>query len=497
MSPTAAVQLVREGLGSFDPSASTSVAGEDHADVNEVFAPRHHTSALDPSTTLVLGARGAGKSFWASVLNQDTTRALADVLYPQLGLANLRTAIGFSGAATDLASRDVIDARVPAGEEDVLGRRLWRAVVARHALEAAGRSLASTRISALIDQFADPEDWQEAMAEADAVLAGRGQRLLVLFDALDALAIEWDRLRRLMDGLMEVAWSLRGYRAIRAKLFVRPDQLDELNLRFVELSKMRAGAARLVWEQTDLFGMMFARLAFHDIERIAAGFRYVLQQEGLPQPPRDRAGLRTWSLAEDREEQERLFVRMAGPYMGADRRKGRTYDWPINHLADGLGEVTPRSFLILVQRAAEKSSSGGPDENRMLAPSGIQEGLRAASRVRIDQLGSEYPWIRRVLQPLAQLRVPNEPSEFYARWDETETIQAARKVAKQANALPPVPEGVVSSGKGAQLRAEVVLAERLVRMGVLTVRDDGRFDMPDLFRIGARLLRKGGVAPKG
>lgn len=37
--------------------------------------------------------------------------------------------------------------------------------------------------------------------------------------------------------------------------------------------------------------------------------------------------------------------------------------------------------------------------------------------------------------------------------------------------------------------------DKAFRMGVLSRRSDGRYDMPDLFRVAARLLRKGGVAP--
>lgn len=36
---------------------------------------------------------------------------------------------------------------------------------------------------------------------------------------------------------------------------------------------------------------------------------------------------------------------------------------------------------------------------------------------------------------------------------------------------------------------------RLVRIGVLVTRADRRYDMPDLFRVAARILKKGGVAP--
>lgn len=490
----AAMQAVRRGLATLDPSASTSLTGEDRARLEEIFAPRHHGNALDPSTTLVLGARGAGKSFWASVLNQDDTRELAAILYPRLGLDRLRVAVGFSGVEGEAVTREVIDAYVPQGEEETAGRRLWRAAVARHALHIRGEGERPLRIRSLMERLADPEDWQDVMADADATLKARGERLLILFDALDALALDWTRLRGLTDSLMAVAWSLRGYSAIRAKLFIRPDQLDELNLRFVELSKLRAGAAHLDWEQADLFGMMFARLAFHEEAEVVQGFLGLLSELSLPAPPAGREGLQDWALSHDRQAQKKLFERMAGLYMGAGPRKGRTYDWPTNHLADGLGEVTPRSFLILMRRAT--SRVGVDDANsRVMTPEGIRDGLRAASRVRIDQLASEYPWIGRVLLPLAGLRVPNTPAQFVKRWRESRTIEAVRRMAEERHFLPPIPEESFGLENRAS-RAEAALAERLVGMGVMSVREDGRYDMPDLFRIGALLLRKGGVAPQ-
>jgi hypothetical protein len=44
--------------------------------------------------------------------------------------------------------------------------------------------------------------------------------------------------------------------------------------------------------------------------------------------------------------------------------------------------------------------------NQAISAEGIRDGLHAASKVRVDQLGIEYPWVKRALLPLAGLRVP-------------------------------------------------------------------------------------------
>lgn len=484
------ISAIREAIARFDPSASTTIVGADKAKLRDVFAPTAHSTALDPATTLVLGARGAGKSFWASVLYNQDTKQLASDLYPRLGLDRLRVQIGFGGVGRAGTSKPVIDELVPLGREKTTADPFWRAVIVGAVLKVIEPDRKHTPAE-MLARFADPQDWADAMAEVDDELTGRGETLLIIFDALDAISEDWGRLSGLIDALMRSVWELRGFNAIRAKLFMRPDQLSELTLRFVELPKLRSGAAKLGWSQADLYGLMFARLAYDEGAKEAFG-RF-LDARALGRPPERQEELRSWKLSSNEAQQEKLFEAMAGNFMGAGPRKGKTFDWPYNHLADGLGDVTPRSFLILMQNAAEQSQSRGAGD-LILLPQTIRDGLREASKVRIDQLNTEYPWIKRVLQPLAGLRVPAEPEVFFDAWIENATVEAAVKIARKENALPPV--SIDRPWKTNLSDKEPDLAERLTKMGVLTSRPDGRYDMPDLFRIGAALLKKGGVTPK-
>ncbi|WP_108260460.1 hypothetical protein [Mangrovicoccus ximenensis] len=484
------ISAIREAIARFDPSASTTIVGADKAKLRDVFAPTAHSKALDPATTLVLGARGAGKSFWASVLYNQDTRQLAADLYPRLELDRLRVEIGFGGVGRAGVPKAVIDELVPQGQEKTTADPFWQAIIAGAALKVTEPDQKHPPTD-MLDRFADPQDWADAMAEVDDELTNRGETLLIVFDALDAISEDWGRLSGLIDALMRSVWELRGFNAIRAKLFMRPDQLSELTLRFVELPKLRSGAAKLGWGQADLYGLMFARLAFD--EEAAEPFGRFLEARGLGKPPEKQEELRTWKLSSNETQQEKTFEAMAGNFMGAGPRKGKTFDWPYNHLADGLGDVTPRSFLILMQNAADRSQSRDAGA-LILLPQTIRDGLREASKVRIEQLNTEYPWIKRVLQPLAGLRVPAEPQVFFDAWTEASTVEAAVKIARKENALPPVP--IASSRKSDLSGREPELADRLTKMGVITSRPDGRYDMPDLFRIGAALLKKGGVTPK-
>ncbi|MBI1208451.1 MAG: hypothetical protein GC191_14340 [Azospirillum sp.] len=477
---------IRRGLASLDASAAHTASGENRPKVNEIFAPEPHAGALDPNVTIVLGARGAGKSFWAGVLGNDETRKAASEAYPHLGLDKAIVRFGFTGLENDgSVSRATIDHQVPNGQERSLGLLLWRCVVLRALQSALIPPVGNQTIGAMMKNYADPEQWEHDCAAADHILSTGGSKIVVVFDALDALAIEWERLRSLIDTLLEVAWATRGFRGFRLKLFLRPDQLRDLGLRFVELPKLLAGATNLRWTGTDLYGMLFARFGLIGEPEFKSAISNLLAEEDIAPQPSPFPRLRNWPLTHDRQVQARVFTRLAGTYMGRGDKKGKTYDWPLNHLADGHGEVTPRSFLTLMIQAARHPSH---PTGQSLSAEGIRHGLREASRVRVDQLALEFPWIRRALAPLARMQVPCHSSGITERWAENKTIEAITRGAAERQYLPPFETGA-SEDPGQKLIGT------LVRIGVLAVRKDGRYDMPDLFRVAARLLKKGGVAP--
>ena len=178
---------------------------------------------------------------------------------------------------------------------------------------------------------------------------------------------------------------------------------------------------------------------------------------------------------------------MAGTYMGSNKRKGGTYDWPYNHLADAKGKVTPRSFIKLFVEAA---NFGQTPTDQVISADGIRHGLREASKVRVDQLGIEYQWVKRALAPLAGLTVPCTLNAISERWTETNTIKLIMEAAANPDTgfLPPFPPR--SEGDRDEL-----LATAMERIGLFSYRADNRIDIPDLFRVAALMLKRGGTTP--
>lgn len=465
-------------------------AGDHRPSVSEVFSPDQHANALDPNTPVVVGSRGTGKSFWAGVLEQDDTRAFAAALYPHLGLEKVRVAAGYTGFNTNGAvSARTIDSLVPEGKEAEAGYLFWMAVILRAARSAVKARTDLEKLATLISKYADSEDLEAELSRLDAVIASRGELLLITFDALDTWSTDWRRSSALTDSLFRVVWSLRSFRSLKAKVFIRPEQLNDESLTFVEMPKLRSGRVQLEWSITDLYGLLFWRLS--ELQRGALkAFR-----ELLPAPhskfDADRIRRRrSWKLLFDRFGQETIVALMAGPYMGKSHKKGKTYEWPYNHLADARGEVTPRSFLKLFSEAAKVVQ---PDSSLLIDPEAMRHGLREASKVRVDQLVVEYKWVKRALAPLAGLRVPCEERQVFERWSKSSTVKVIFDASRNEGGgfLPPFPK---KDRQGD--RNNALLAEAMARIGVFSYRSDGRVDMPDLFRVAARMLKKGGVAPE-
>jgi hypothetical protein len=187
---------------------------------------------------------------------------------------------------------------------------------------------------------------------------------------------------------------------------------------------------------------------------------------------------------EDESKQEAVFTLIVGQYMGTDRRRGKTYAWLHNHLADSFGNVSPRTFLAAIRAAAAKT---GNLDDKVIEPKGLQAGLQVASEQRVAQLREDFFWIRDTLTPLADLAVPCLSASLFERWEEAGTIAEIGKYAKTKRALAPV-EFDSSSGVSAKS-----LLNALLRLGVAEIRPDGRINVPDIYRVAAKLLKRGGV----
>lgn len=454
--------------------------GEHKPSPDEIFAPEQHANALDPYTSIVVGSRGTGKSFWAGVLNDDDNRAVASDFYPHLNLNSIIVADGYSSTA----HQRYLDNLVPSGMESESAYLFWQATIIKAAAEKLKPDALPKKLSSYMKKYSDPEDAEIYLQRLDKLLSKNENILLITFDALDTISRDWHRSTLILDALFEVVWSLRARKYIKAKVFIRPEQLNDESLRFIEMPKLRSSRVQLEWNQVELYGLLFSRLAF---ECKNEDFINLSSKIGYKVPSDDFKRRKFWTLTHDKNAQKKIMNFFCGPYMGTNYKKGGTYDWPYKHLADANGEVTPRSFVKLFVGASRYSDS---THKTVISPEGIRHGLREASKVRVEQLVIEYRWISRALAPLAGLRVPCEMVELFERWKKSNTIKVILEAAnsKDNGFLPPFPNTVRTA------RNEALL-DSMAKIGVVEYRQDGRVDIPDLFRVAALMLKKGGLSP--
>ena len=140
---------------------------------------------------------------------------------------------------------------------------------------------------------------------------------------------------------------------------MRPDMWEDRSLwAFPDASKLQHSKVMLEWRRADLYGLIWHWLA--NDETVGENFRswcknskelefkkIVIKNKLIYSVPQ--------RIRSNEDLQKKILDTIASPYMGRDRRRGKTYTWVPLHLADAKGQVSPRSFMLAMQRAAQES----------------------------------------------------------------------------------------------------------------------------------------------
>lgn len=114
----------------------------------------------------------------------------------------------------------------------------------------------------------------------------------------------------------------------------------------------------------------------------------------------------------------------------------------------------------------------------------LKRGVQVASEIRINELAEDHPWLRELMTPLSGLSVPCTQEAIEERWHEK-----IGSVPDQVSGLSErLPDGLRKLGR-------MGLFIYLLQLGLIIFMRDERVNMPDLYRVGFRLGRKGGVKP--
>lgn len=485
-------KVLRDALARL-PAGAAWPAGKIPA-ASEIFTPSPQRNVLDITRSLVIGNRGVGKTFWAHALSSKEGREVAAGAYQLPQLKKLDAVFGFKGTVSDeiAPSPSVVGAALQAAKKDPLV--VWQAILLRALGRQAIKGLSSD-LSELARWFAaNPEAGDRRIRAADEYREQNNLPLVVLFDALDTLANDWAQIRLRTEGLLRLAVLAKGLRATHIKIFMRPDQFADAQLfRFPDASKLRAERVELQWGFGDLYSLMLFHLCRE------AGSKAALERIAHASPSLVPGTGVQFTVASLHPIQRDLFSRLAGPWMGSDKRRGATYSWLTQHLADARGETTPRGFLTALRAAAQHVP---PPADTVIDYRGIRSGVAEASENRVDDLQQDYWWIDYVKAPLADLETPLERDRLLQAWQSAKVATSIRDAAKSRGLLPvylALRQNVDTLPRDVAQRIdtdEAALLETMQLIGVMEIRPNGKVNVPDIFRVAFKMKRRGGVPPK-
>jgi hypothetical protein len=468
---------IRDAMAALRPASR--VEPNENVSPDRVFTPDGHRAVLDLSRQLVVGNRGMGKSLWTHALTNAAVRDQVAKAYGQNGLAKTEVVIGFNGSdktATVAPTRDAIARAISEGfvEDDI-----WRAVIFRAMRQVEGIPEGQHLRETLEKLRTTPGLYEESLSSADDILEKKGRTVLILFDALDRLAYDWQEIRALTSSLLKRALGLKSFRSFRSKIFIRPDQYADPSLfQFPDGSKLKSEHVDLSWQPYELFDLLLFEIMRHPEARTA--LVDLADQIGAT-PVLHFNSLRNRST---QDEQKTIINAIAGPYMGSNARRGRVYTWVPLHLSDAKNACSPRTFLTAWVRASEHNPAPG---DKAVDHLGLLEGVRHASSVRLEELREDYRWIDSALGALRGEFVPIQGTDLLAIWQKSDVVQRIIADARAGKWLAPIELGEHGSGPESLLAA-------LESIAVMEERANGKINVPDIFRVEAGIKRMGGVA---
>lgn len=423
-------------------------------------------AAVDRSISLVIGAKGAGKTFlWRYLALPDRPRGLegvppdVDYVVAMSPDQSLTPDLPFlSAAAFQKIEKDsrlesngnhqafwiwwslqAISRRRPDIVEGLLKSR--RLSTVRAALQ---RFLEAPDSGTLLTLLRRPDTMLEAeiaFAEADELLRSNLNSVCILVDGLDtgfqtAKTTEWlGRRNRFTTGILQLlgVWRTRLKR-IQFKVFLREDIWIDVEMQ----NKSHLGSIShvLQFEETEMWELVL-RVASR-----SPTYEQLIQRMRIDVLTKDPIELR----------------KALAPLWGMHLEKGNSAystNYIVKRLADAKGRLFPRSVLQMVQAAIESQRKDSPvgQADRVLRFASLRDGIDKASNGRVTDLKSEYVEMSGYLDAMADC-LP-----VLSRKDFVEHLKKALKAKDRTAKITDI---------------ESVVIPKLIEIGVLRVKTSAK-----------------------
>jgi hypothetical protein len=434
----------------------------------ESFLPlAAHRRALQPDTVVILGGRGAGKTALFRLVNHVRTGTRLRALFEDERIPDATWIDAFSQEGMKHAEVGTMEAWATSAT-DLSLRAHWMTHLLRRVTEEVPGlvTLPPAVLAVLEPPVADLAAWlplaeknlgalSAALDATERALVAADRTVCATYDNLDRLGQHEPGIRRRYVSTLLALWlSLsRRYKKLRGKIFLRDDLFDAAELGFADASKLQSNAETIRWDHGALYRVVVRHLAGAS-EPVRA---WLGQVEGLTLNDRGELG---WVPGEMDDDVQRAFVAgIASRVIGKGVLKGPTHRWIVNRMQDANQRVTPRAMLRFFGFAGEEAQKRPMGRRKTaLGADDLVAALRRTSNERVTEIKEEYPPAVRV-ENLRGMTIP------LVRDDVVERL--GRPLLQEPKGLP--------------TKGEPIFSE-LLRLGVLKAREDGKLDVPDIYR---------------
>lgn len=448
-------------------------------DICYFYAPLSHVKALHPDNMLVEGVYGVGKSEWFLQLSTPKRLKLIASVLPRAELENTECSIGFSEKYSVNYPSKVLLANLL---KDKDAQTIWNTIISLIVLKEDVVNGYEWRDKICFYEK-HIEEYEKRLREIDNDLYVNKKKNIVLFDALDYAADDWETIKKLLKGLLQAALKFRSFRAIRLKIFVRPDMLEDSSVySFAGGSKVINNKFSLEWNKLELFNLLWQYLgnAPEGGEEFRTGCGQHFKQSWKKHPDAD-IWLIPDEMRKDEAVQRKIFHALTGEWMGDSAKSGYPYVWLPNHLEDSFGRVSPCSFLAALHEAAATDDLT-EEQQYPLNYQALKKGVQKASQMQVCTLNENYRWIE-VLLKGKDISFPCGFSEIERLWSYNDK-ERLDTIINEADTIPP---------PGYSEHGFEGIKQDLIALGIFQQMHDGRINMPDVYRLGYGFGRKGGV----
>ncbi|MBI4663012.1 MAG: AAA family ATPase [Verrucomicrobia bacterium] len=407
---------VRGILDELQISGSVGFAEElDDEQMRRLMVPSVSVrAALDRASALVVGAKGSGKTLlWRSLVEQnlddlvplpsDTSYVVGHPPTPTLdpqrvtlsadAFKELEQAARMRKASTHkvfwilyallrLSRAQQAIAEWLNGNMAPGLRVAWRRLLA---------SSGTPNFAPLLDQPSAATLAEDTFAGLDEWLAAKAQQYVLVFDGLDmgfstGKPESWyDRREHFVTGLLQVVADWRSrLKRVQFKVFLREDIY--LSIELQNRSHLDAAKHELRFGSSDLWQLAL---------KIAT-----TSQKYKAAIPSARIGANGLYVGDESELKALLF-----PLWGRTVEKGKkayTANYILKRTSDAQGRLFPRTFIQMLDAAVryEKEQGQRSESDRVLRFRALQEGVTKASKLRVDDLRTEYVELKPYLEAL-------------------------------------------------------------------------------------------------